>query len=215
MCIRDRHYPGDRQYQRIRADQRAGRPAASDRRCGVRVLCPAPVRAGKALPGCEDSAQPELCRERDFQHGPLSGHDGLSLIHILVRRQESYSVVNTAHPFTGIRLTERGLDYLENYVKEVRDVIGYEVPLAIDHFGHVCVEDCIRFARRMEPYNLAWMEDMIPWIYTDQYVRLKSSTTVPVCTGEDIYLKEGFERQMCIRDRPAVAVSINIIQIKR
>lgn len=112
----------------------------------------------------------------------------------MVRRQESYSVVNTAHPFTGIRLTERGLDYLENYVKEVRDVIGYEVPLAIDHFGHVCVEDCIRFARRMEPYNLAWMEDMIPWIYTDQYVRLKSSTTVPVCTGEDIYLKEGFER---------------------
>jgi L-alanine-DL-glutamate epimerase-like enolase superfamily enzyme len=37
------------------------------------------------------------------------------------------------------------------------------------------------------------MEDMVPWIYTDQYVRLKNSCTVPVCTGEDIYLKEGFE----------------------
>ena len=45
----------------------------------------------------------------------------------------------------------------------------------------------------MEPYNLAWIEDMVPWMYTDQYVRLKNSTTVPVCTGEDIYLKEGFE----------------------
>ena len=67
------------------------------------------------------------------------------------------------------------------------------MPLAIDHFGHVCVEDCIRFARRMEPYNLAWIEDMVPWMYTDQYVRLKNSTTIPVCTGEDIYLKEGFE----------------------
>lgn len=62
------------------------------------------------------------------------------------------------------------------------------------HTGHVCVEDCIRFAKRMEPYNLAWLEDMVPWIYTDQYVRLKNSTTIPICTGEDIYLKEGFEK---------------------
>lgn len=111
----------------------------------------------------------------------------------MVRRQRSYDIVNTAHPFTGIHLTEKGLDILEKYVRDVREVIGYEVPLAIDHFGHVCVEDCIRFARRIEKYNIAWMEDMVPWMYTDQYVRLSNSTCVPVCTGEDIYLKENFE----------------------
>lgn len=111
----------------------------------------------------------------------------------MLRHQKSYQIVTTPHPMTGIHITEKGLDYLENYVREVRDVIGYEVPLAIDHFGHVCVEDCIRFAKRIEKYNIAWMEDMVPWIYTDQLVRLKNSTTVPVCTGEDIYLKEGFE----------------------
>lgn len=112
----------------------------------------------------------------------------------MVKHQKSYAIVNTPHPFTGIHLTEKGLDYLENYVKEVREVIGYEVPLAIDHFGHVCVEDSIRFARRMERYNIAWMEDMVPWMYTDQYVRLRNATTVPVCTGEDIYLKEDFQK---------------------
>lgn len=111
----------------------------------------------------------------------------------MVKHQKSYQIVTTAHPFTGIHLTEKGLDFLENYVREVREVIGYEVPLAIDHFGHICVEDCIRFARRMEKYNLAWIEDMVPWMYTDQYVRLKNSTCIPVCTGEDIYLKENFE----------------------
>ena len=111
----------------------------------------------------------------------------------MVRHQKSYDIVTTAHPFTGIHLTEHGLDILEQYVKDIREVIGYEIPLAIDHFGHVCVEDCIRFARRMEPYNIAWMEDMVPWMYTDQYVRLRNSTCIPVCTGEDIYLKEGFK----------------------
>lgn len=111
----------------------------------------------------------------------------------MVRRQKSYSIVTTAHPFTGIHITEKGLDILEAYIRDVREVIGFEVPLAIDHFGHVCVEDCIRFARRVEGYNIAWMEDMVPWIYPDQYRRLREATTVPVCTGEDIYLKEGFE----------------------
>lgn len=112
----------------------------------------------------------------------------------MLHHQKSYELATTAHPFTGIHLTEKGLDFLENYISEVRDVIGYEIPLAIDHFGHVCVEDCIRFARRMEKYNIAWLEDMVPWIYTGQYKRLCNATTIPICTGEDIYLKEGFQK---------------------
>ena len=36
------------------------------------------------------------------------------------------------------------------------------------------------------------MEDVIPWQYTDQYAQLQSATSVPICTGEDIYLKEDF-----------------------
>ena len=99
---------------------------------------------------------------------------------------------NIAHPFTGLHITEKGFDILEEYVSEVRSVISYEIPLAIDHFGHICVEDCITLCRRIEKYNIAWAEDLIPWQYTDQYVRLKNSTTVPICTGEDIYLKENF-----------------------
>ena len=37
------------------------------------------------------------------------------------------------------------------------------------------------------------MEDPVPWQYTDQYVRLANSTTTPIATGEDIYLREGFK----------------------
>ena len=105
----------------------------------------------------------------------------------------AYDLFSVPHPLTGIHVTEKGLDVLEEYVRDVRSVIGFEVPLAIDHFGHLCVEDCIRLCRRIEKYNIAWAEDMIPWQYTDQYLRLSSSTTVPICTGEDIFLAEGFE----------------------
>jgi L-alanine-DL-glutamate epimerase-like enolase superfamily enzyme len=105
-------------------------------------------------------------------------------------------LTHIAHPFTGIHITEKGLDMLEQYVSEVRAIIGCEVPLAIDHFGHIGVEDCIKLGRRIERFNLAWLEDMVPWQYTSQYVRLANALATPICTGEDIYLKENFEPLM-------------------
>ncbi len=107
-------------------------------------------------------------------------------------RRKYYDNQNIAHPFTGVQVTEYGLDILEQYVKDVRSVIGYEIPLAIDHFGHICLESCIRLAKRIEKYNIAWLEDMIPWQFTEQYVKLSNATSIPICTGEDIYLKENF-----------------------
>lgn len=97
------------------------------------------------------------------------------------------------HPFTGIQFTDKGIDALVDYVRTVRDIVGYEIPLAADHFGHINVESCIRLARALEPFSLAWLEDMIPWQFVDQWVRLKNSTSAPVCTGEDIYLLENFK----------------------
>jgi L-alanine-DL-glutamate epimerase-like enolase superfamily enzyme len=96
------------------------------------------------------------------------------------------------HPFTGIRITDRGLKRLQEYVAAIRDELGWDVPLAADHFGHMGIEDAIKLAQALDPFNLAWLEDMIPWFYTDQYVRLRNSCNTPILTGEDIYLKEGF-----------------------
>lgn len=109
---------------------------------------------------------------------------------------KNYEVFTIPHHATGIHLTQKGMDYLENYVKEVREVIGYEVPLAIDHFGHICIEDCIMFAKRLEKYNIAWIEDIAPWHYTKHFEKISNNCRVPVCTGEDIYLAENFEPLM-------------------
>lgn len=108
------------------------------------------------------------------------------------QRNAAYDAHNVRHPFTGLHFTEKGLDLLEQYLAEVRQEIGPEIPLAIDHFGHISLNDGIRLARRVEKYNPAWLEDVIPWQYTDQYEQLARSTCVPICTGEDIYLKEDF-----------------------
>jgi L-alanine-DL-glutamate epimerase-like enolase superfamily enzyme len=107
------------------------------------------------------------------------------------------------HPFTGIRVTEKGIKTLQEYVGRIREEVGWEIPIAADHFGHFAIEDGIKLAQALDRYNLAWLEDVVPWFYTDQYVRLKNSCTTPILTGEDIYLKEGF---MPLFDQKAIAI---------
>jgi L-alanine-DL-glutamate epimerase-like enolase superfamily enzyme len=98
----------------------------------------------------------------------------------------------TPHPFTAIQLTDRAIDRLVGYVAAVRQAIGYEIPLAADHFGHFSVNDAIRLGRALVPYQLAWLEDLVPWNYTDLWKQITSAVDVPTLTGEDIYLKEEF-----------------------
>jgi len=96
------------------------------------------------------------------------------------------------HFFTGIELTPKGLQTMADYVAAVREIVGYDVPLSADHFGHIGVNSCIKLGKALEKYNLAWLEDMIPWQYTDLWKKITDAVDIPTLTGEDIYLKEGF-----------------------
>jgi L-alanine-DL-glutamate epimerase-like enolase superfamily enzyme len=126
---------------------------------------------------------------------------------------------NVMHPFTGIRITDKGIDLLSKYVAAVREEIGYEIPLAADHFGHLGLESCIRLGKALDPFSLAWYEDMVPWQFTEQYVRLSQAVDTPLCTGEDIYLKEGFAPLFAARAiaiaHPDLASSGGILETKK
>jgi L-alanine-DL-glutamate epimerase-like enolase superfamily enzyme len=98
---------------------------------------------------------------------------------------------NTLHPFTQVQITDKGLAGLAEYVESVRNAVGYEMPLCADHFGHFDVNNAIRFGKAMDKYRLAWLEDMVPWFYTDQNKTLSDALETPICTGEDIYLLKG------------------------
>ncbi|HCE45145.1 MAG TPA: mandelate racemase/muconate lactonizing enzyme family protein [Lentisphaeria bacterium] len=142
-------------------------------------------------PGCLSAPLGFLEKMREYKKTVFSTPHGS--IDPRAMKGEAYELFSTPHPLTGIHFTENGLDFLEKYMSEVREVIGYGIPLAVDHLGHIPVEDCLKLAKRLERFNLAWMEDPVPWQMTNQYVRLANSTTVPIATGEDIFLKESFK----------------------
>lgn len=100
----------------------------------------------------------------------------------------------TEHPFTGVQITEKGIDMLMEYIEVMRETIGYEIPLGVDHWGHFGVDEAIKVNRAAEPYTLAYSEDSIPWFYTDKWKQITEASTTPTVTGEDIFgLESGFK----------------------
>jgi len=125
----------------------------------------------------------------------------------------------TPHMFTGIEITEKGIGMMADYVAQVREVVGMDVPLAADHFGHVGVNSCIRLGKALTKYNLSWLEDMIPWQNTDLLKEISDAVDIPILTGEDIYLKEPFMK-LCQAHavdmiQPDLATSGGILETKK
>lgn len=69
-----------------------------------------------------------------------------------------------SHASRGL-LTERGLDHVVACVQAMKDVLGDEVGLALDCGPGWTVSDAIRFARRLEPLHLLWLEDLLTGDY--------------------------------------------------
>ncbi len=135
------------------------------------------------------------------------------------KMERMLNIQTLMHPFTHVRLTPKGIDLIVEYVEQVRAVVGDEVPIAADHFGHIGVDDCIRLGHALEPFNLAWLEDLVPWQYTDTWVQIERALNTPVCTGEDIYLQQGFQPLLDARAvniiHPDMATSGGILETKR
>ena len=104
-----------------------------------------------------------------------------------------WEMAEIPHPLLAVEVTDKGIAMLEQYVAAVRDAVGMEIPLSMDHLGHLGVNSIIRLSKAYEKYNLSWLEDVIPWTYTDLLKRISDESPVPILTGEDIYLKEPFE----------------------
>jgi L-alanine-DL-glutamate epimerase-like enolase superfamily enzyme len=120
------------------------------------------------------------------------------------------------HPFIANEVTDKGIDMLCSYVAAIREAVGMEIPLSMDHLGHLGVNSIIRLGKAYEKYNLSWMEDVIPWQYTDMLAHITAESPTPINTGEDIYLKEGFinlcEKHAVSKIHPDISTSGGILE---
>jgi L-alanine-DL-glutamate epimerase-like enolase superfamily enzyme len=101
------------------------------------------------------------------------------------------------HPNRGL-MTERGLKYVVTCVEAMKKVLGDEIGLALDCGPGWTVKDAITFARAMEPMHITWLEDLITGDYSpntnaELFREVTQATSVPIHTGEQVYLRENFK----------------------
>jgi len=107
-----------------------------------------------------------------------------------------------ASPFHGALdrglMTERGYAYTLDCVAAMKEALGDKVGLALDCGPGWVLQDAIRFAKAVEKHHLMWLEDMltgdyVPYVNADVYRDLTASTSTPIHTGEQIYLRQNFK----------------------
>jgi mannonate dehydratase len=66
----------------------------------------------------------------------------------------------------------------------IRTKLGSEVKLLHDVHEHLTGTGAVEFARRMEPYHMFFVEDILPPEQIDWFRRIKQVTTTPMAMGE-------------------------------
>ena len=79
-------------------------------------------------------------------------------------------------------------------MQAVREAAGWDMSLCTDHFGHgyLTAKEVIRLAEALEPYNLAWLEDPMPWWDVEGHKQVTDAIRIPTAAGEELYLWDGF-----------------------
>lgn len=74
----------------------------------------------------------------------------------------------------------------------VREAVGPDVEVLIDCHGNFNVPTAINLAKRMEPYNIGWMEEPVQPDSNEALRHVKENVSVPICVGERLYSRFDF-----------------------
>lgn len=77
-------------------------------------------------------------------------------------------------------------------IQDIRQAVGDKMDIAIEGHSRWDLPTATRIARALEPYDIMWLEEIMPPDNPDSYVRLKAATRVPICQSERVFTRFGF-----------------------
>ncbi|MBN8995275.1 MAG: mandelate racemase/muconate lactonizing enzyme family protein [Rhizobiales bacterium] len=77
-------------------------------------------------------------------------------------------------------------------VEDIRKAVGDRMDIAIEGHARWDLPSAVRIARALAPYDIMWLEEIMPPDNVDAYVRLKRETSIPICQSERVFTRFGF-----------------------
>ncbi len=99
---------------------------------------------------------------------------------------------NEPDPFNG-RVRRTDIDRKREIVAAVRDAVGEDVELAFDVHWDYSFDSAKRLCRALEPFDLLWLEDLVPPENMAAQREITRAANVPIATGENRFRVHEFK----------------------
>ncbi len=126
-------------------------------------------------------------------------------------QRDASSLVEQGFRAMKLRMGDKPLAIEIERLKAVREAVGPETKLMVDVRGDWTVTDSIRMGRKMEQYDLYWLEDPIPIHDLDGLAEIARALDVSVVVGEDVNTRYGFHRLLEKKATDIVMIDVAMV----
>ncbi|MGN6101254.1 MAG: mandelate racemase/muconate lactonizing enzyme family protein [Devosia sp.] len=98
----------------------------------------------------------------------------------------------TAAGTRGLGISNDDLNAGIDIVADIRKAVGDRMQIAIEGHCRWDLPSSVKIARALEPYDILWLEEIMPADNVDAFARLKAETTIPICQSERVFTRFGF-----------------------
>ncbi len=90
-------------------------------------------------------------------------------------------------------LSNHAIDHMVRLMAAVHDEVGKDTDIAVDCHWRYNASDIVKVARELEQFRLLWLEDPVPPNNIAALKEVHAKVRVPIATGENLFLFEGFQ----------------------
>jgi L-alanine-DL-glutamate epimerase-like enolase superfamily enzyme len=105
-------------------------------------------------------------------------------------------------------LTAKDLRRIEKAMATVREELGPDIDMAVEAHWKYDVRDAINMANVLEPFKPMWLEDPVPPGNPEVMARVTHAVNIPICTGENLYGRDGFRKLIELQGCDIVHIDI-------
>ncbi len=91
-------------------------------------------------------------------------------------------------------LTHKDHRRIVTAMETVRETLGPDADFAVECHWRYDTQDVISLGKELEPVKPMWLEDPVPPDNIEAMQRVTHAINVPVCTGENLYGRQGFRK---------------------
>jgi L-alanine-DL-glutamate epimerase-like enolase superfamily enzyme len=79
-------------------------------------------------------------------------------------------------------------------IQQIREAVGDRMDIAIEAHSRWSLPAALQIARALEPYDVMWLEDVMPVDNVDDLARLRTETSVRLCVSERLFTRWGIRQ---------------------